>query len=375
MKIALITIHNVTNYGAILQAYATNEVLSSYGEVTVINYQKKHLSSHMDLVRFEMSIRGLKWVIHDTLNIFARYKMISRFKSFIKATLSLSKLIEDNDNFNDVTFNYDVFVSGSDQIWNPSIVSESKSIDPVYFLSFAPLGSKKISYASSIGHHSFTKIEKIEVMKLLKDFSHISVREKDGRQKLAEILPEREIEVVLDPTLLLSKNDWLHKLKLNNLEVPKEKYILVYSVPRTELIRKAVDYFSKKLNYKVISIDKMLMPLTKVDNHVNNAGPREFIQLYANASFVISDSFHGLCYAINFEKPFVAVSSNKVGNRQENLLALLQIKEKDVLVRSEDDFKNISSEMDFTNVRKKLQHYREKSMDYLKIAIRKSDEG
>ena len=369
MKIALITIHNVTNYGAILQAYATKEVLSKFGEVKIINYQKKHLSSHMDLVRFEMSVHGMKRLVHDLLNFFARRKLISKFKNFIQSSFDLTSKIHDNQDFNDELGDFDLYVCGSDQIWNPSIVSSSMDLDPIYFLSFAPKGAAKISYASSIGHHYFNDAEEEVVQKLLKDFRHISIREEDGKQKLLKIFPRMEIDVVLDPTLLLSKTEWLHKFGILESINPHEKYILVYSVPRTELIRKAINYFSKKLGYKVYSIDKMLLPLTKVDKHINDADPIDFIKLFSNASFVITDSFHGLCFAINFEIPFVAVSSNKVGNRQENLLALLGINEEDALARSETDFDKIPLNLEFNSIRKKLEFYREKSMNYLENSV------
>lgn len=374
MKIAIITIHYVTNFGAILQAYATKEIFSKYGEVKIINYQKRYLNRHIDLIRFEPSLRGIKWLLHDLLNFSSRYKMVSKFKSFIDSSLNLTSRIQEHDNFGTEFSEFDIYVCGSDQIWNPGIISSTSVLDPVYFLSFAPKGSKKISYASSIGHHHFTEEEKMDVKKMLSDFSHISIRENDGKKKLLEIFPNKNVEVVLDPTLLLTKEEWLQCTRIPQNDESRERYILVYSVPRTKLIKKAVAYFSKKLNYKIVSIDKMLFPLTKVDVHVNNAGPREFLELFANASFVISDSFHGLCFALNFEVPFVAVSSNKVGNRQENLLALMEVDEGKVLARNENDFDKIQLDLNFDGIRNKLQHYRQNSISYIKNSVNNTNE-
>lgn len=367
MKIALITIHNVTNYGAILQAFATNEILSRYGKVEMIDYQKNHLSNHMDLIRFNLSFRGFKMLVHDVLNLRSRYKMVSRFKRFIEDNMILTKNFSSEQLTMGKASGFDLYVCGSDQIWNPEIVSADKTLDPIFFLSFAPKGVTKISYASSTGHHIFNEEEKQEVKKLLHDFKNISIREKDGQDQLLKIFPDREINLVLDPTLLLSKKEWLMKFNIAENQ-HGEDYILVYSVPRTSLIKKAISFFAEKLNLKVVSIDKMLLPITNGVDHINHAGPIEFLQLYANASFVISDSFHGLCYALNFEKPFVAVSSNKVGNRQENLLALLGIDDR--LVKDEADFLEISVDLDYNKgISEKLNLLREKSLEYIDSSI------
>ncbi|MDT0606246.1 polysaccharide pyruvyl transferase family protein [Croceitalea rosinachiae] len=367
MKIGLITIHNVTNYGAILQAYATIQALSKYGDVTVINYQKNHLSHHMDLFRFKKSIRGIKMLGHDVLNFSSRSKMLSKFNKFIKQNMVLSEKVKREELLNKIDMGFDLYICGSDQIWNPEIVSSKNILDPIFFLSFAPKGSKKISYASSIGHHQFTNSEKPKVKEWLEDFNKISIREADGRQKLLEILPDKKVQQVLDPTLLFSKEEWLQKLNIP-VKQPKEKYILVYSVPRTELIRKAILFFSKKLNYKVYSIDKGLIPMQKVDNQINKAGPKDYIELFANASFVITDSFHGLCFSINFEKPFAAISSKKVGNRQENLLELMKIDDR--LMRNEKDFYKLNTNLEnVEGQRNILRGLRENSLNYLESSI------
>ena len=164
----------------------------------------------------------------------------------------------------------------------------------------------------------------------------------------------------------MSKNEWYSNFNIKELE-PKEKYILVYSVPRTELIKKAIKFFSKELNLKVVTIDRMLIPITKVDKHIRTAGPDEFIKLYSNASFVITDSFHGTCFAVNFEKPFACISANERANRQESLLTLLGIRER--LMYKEEDFLNLSLELNYENITPKLKALREDSLNYIELAM------
>lgn len=367
MKIALITIHNANNYGAVLQAYATKKILSQHGEVSTINYNNRFLNHHLDIFRFDISVHGIKMLIHDILRLPYRIKAIGRFKNFIKSNMNLTQKLTADELLQGRAGKFDIYLCGSDQIWNPEIVSADKTIDPIFFLSFANQGAKKLSYASSTGHHSYTGEEKKELAKLLEDFTLITTRESDGVQKLQEILPTRDIHHVLDPTLLLSQDEWLEVLDIKPQE-PKEQYILVYSVPRTELIRKAIDYCTDKLNMKVVAIDQMLFPLSKkINTHIKDAGPKEFIELYANASFVITDSFHGTCFAVNFGKPFVSVSAGKRANRIISLLSLLHINER--LVHSEDEFGGVDYKIDSDKILKKLNSARKKSLDLLKYSI------
>lgn len=364
MKIALITIHNANNYGAVLQAYATKKILSEYGEVSTVNYDNKFLAHHLDVIRFAPSLHGIKMLIHDLLRLPSRIRAVNRFRNFVRTNMNLTQKLTADELMHGKAGDFDVYVCGSDQIWNPDIVNKDKKIDPIFFLSFADKGAKKLSYASSIGHHNFSEDEQKEVKNLLKDFTMISTRESDGVKKLQQILPDKEINHILDPTLLLSKEEWFKALDIQPQE-PKEKYILVYSVPRTGLIKKAVEYFANKLNMKVVAIDQMLFPLTKVDTHVKDAGPKEFIELFANASFVITDSFHGTCFAVNFAKPFVSISPGKTIGRIESLYKLLSIDKK--ILKSEIDFKDAVIDYDLSSVLKKLDENKRKSIMTLKV--------
>ncbi len=366
MKIALITIHNVTNYGAVLQAYATKVALSRYGQVSTIDYRTKYLSRNMDKIRFEPSLHGFKMLVHDLLNLPWRLKLVSRFKKFITSNLNLTHPMGAKELLEGGAGDFDVYVCGSDQIWNPVVVSPENKIDPIFFLSFAGDGVKKFSFASSIGHHHYTKEEKPMVKDLLSSFDMISIRESDGKEKIEEILSEKMIFHVVDPTLILSKHEWY---SLFDVEEEIKDYLLVYSVPRTELIKKAVYYFSKKLGLRIVAVDRMLLPIAKVDKHVRNAGPNEFIRLFANASFVVTDSFHGACFSVNFTKPFACISANKGANRQESLLRLLGIENR--IMYAESDFENLDTTVDYRAVTPKLEKIRKESLQFIESAMEK----
>lgn len=367
MKIALITIHRVNNYGAVLQAYATKIALSKYGEVSTIDYNNRHLSQHLDLVRFAPSIHGFKMFAHDILRLRNRTKMLKSFRDFITSNMNLTKPYSAQELIDGKASGYDLYVSGSDQIWNPIIVSPNTTIDPIFFLSFVEKNVNKIAYASSIGNYNFNDSEKIVVNDLLSSYNYISTRESGGKKKLEEIIPKKEIYHVVDPTLLLSRKEWLNVFNLKEKE-PKEKYILVYSVPRTELLKNAVKYYSEKLNLKVIVIDSMLIPVTRIGEHIKDAGPKEFIELYSNASFVISDSFHGTCFATIFAKPFASVVSKVRSSRVVSLLNLLDLNDR--LIYDESDFSNLKLDIDVNKLEKNLTKIRLESLQYLDTSIK-----
>ena len=147
-----------------------------------------------------------------------------------------------------------------------------------------------------------------------------------------------------------------------------EKYILVYSVPKSPLIKNAVDYFSKKLDLKVISIDQGLSPGAKVDKHIRDAGPLEYLELFLNAEFIITDSFHGTCFSINFGKQFVSVSPGIHSNRIESLLSLVGLKSR--IIKNEQDFNSISEDIDFTNTHSRLLELQKESLSFLDTALK-----
>ena len=359
LKIALITTQNANNYGAILQAFALEQVLSRYGKVEVVNYDNNHIGISFNLIRVTLTVHGLLGIGKDVFRLFPRYKAIKRFKQFIQKNMALTKSVSAQELQHGELNHYDIYVAGSDQIWNPACISSDGAIDPVYFLRFTPKAARKISYASSIGGYQLSSNEKEHVKELLADFHMISVREKDTQLLLQDIL-EKTVHHVLDPTLLLSKEEWLKTLDIEDLEEKKEQYILLYTVPKNPLIRKAVEYFSKKTGFKVIALDQGLSAGAKVDQQVRDAGPIEFIELFVNAAFVITDSFHGVCFSINFGLPFVVIAHGAHSNRIESLLSLVELDSR--LVKNETDFIDLDIAMGYSSAHKSLLKARAESL-------------
>tara|TARA_B110000037_G_C17119992_1_gene505399 strand:+ start:676 stop:1782 length:1107 start_codon:yes stop_codon:yes gene_type:complete len=366
MKIGLLTIFKSTNYGAVLQAYATKKAFSKYGEVKLINYNTSYLSNTFKLLRFNFSVHGIKMLVHDLLRLPYSLSLFYKFKVFIRNNLSPTKPFTQKELAHGKAKEFKVLVCGSDQIWNPDVVNKDGEFDATYYLSFGTKEQKKISFASSIGHHIFTTKEKAIVKDVLNDFSNISIREKDGVAKIKEVFPNRKVAHINDPTLLLSKEEWLETFHIQE-DKNAEDYILVYSVPHSDLMKKAVKYFSEKFKIKVVSIDKMLLSFTKTDKQVRNAGPKEFLKLFADAKFVITDSFHGTCFSVNFAKPFVTISPGKKSNRISSLLSILELEQH--LVSSEKEFESIAPSLDYKTAHVALENIRKESKQFIKEAM------
>lgn len=365
MKIAVITIHSVLNFGAIFQAYATYSVLSDFGDTELINYQSNYLRKNHSLFRLRLSRRLLKETIIDTLIIFNKISQKIKFQKFQKKYISLTgKVSEKNFNIK----KYDIYVCGSDQIWNPTIISGNKVINWKYFLDFAPNHARKISYASSLGNYRFDHEQETKVKKQLNSFQAISVRENDGKEYLDTLL-DQQVEHVLDPTLLLTREDWVERLNLD-IQTENENYILVYSISNSLLLKEAIDYFSKKMNLTVISINNGFRKFGAIDKQIRNAGPEDFLKLFLNAKFIITDSFHGVCFSINFKKQFVAISSGKISNRIQSILTLTSLTQQ--FAKNKKDFPYILEikRGKYKQSSTALAIQRNKSLSYLKRALK-----
>ncbi len=361
MKIALVTIQNANNYGAVLQTFAMQEVLKRYGEVEIINYENRHISRSFDLVRIKPSFHGLLGTGKDIFRLFPRYRAIRKFKQFVKNKFHLTENITYVDLWNGKLSNYDIYVAGSDQIWNPVCVNGKGQIDTGYFLDFAPAQAKKISFASSIGGHRYSETEAVQVKQLLADFEQLAVREKDTQIYLEELL-SRPVKHVLDPTLLLNREQWLEVAEISG-DTVETGYILLYTVPRVPLIKDAVDFFAEKLGLRVVSLEQGLTAGARVDEQIRDAGPKEFIELFSNASFVITDSFHGTCFALNFSKPFVSIAPGKHSNRIESLLELVGLKGR--LLKNNGEMERMPVEVNMSAALEQLEISRIESIKYL----------
>lgn len=368
MKIALVTIHNANNYGAVFQAFALQEILKNYGEVQIINYDNRHVSVSFDLIRFKPTIHGILGMGKDICRIFPRKRVITKFKNFIAENLIQTKVYTEDELMNGAGSDFDLYVSGSDQIWNPTCISGDDYLNPIYLLGFTKQGARKFSYSSSMGAYKFEGDKKRQLAFYLSQFENLSIREKESASFVSKLL-DRPVKHVLDPSVLLRPEDWLSKANISSENTIGfgEKYILLYTVPKVALISKAVEYFRKKLGYKIISIEQGLSAGAIVDRQIRDAGPKDFISLFAAAEFVITDSFHGVCFSTNFKKPFVAISPGKSVNRMISYLSLLGIEDRIIYNEAEFDELDLNPNMDL--VEEKLNEVRQDCLEFISTSV------
>ncbi|MEY8199359.1 MAG: polysaccharide pyruvyl transferase family protein [Colwellia sp.] len=359
MKIALITVHHANSYGGMLQAFATKEVLSQFGEVTFINYTSDHLANTMRIVNLSLSVRSFLRTAKNLARLFPRYRLLKKFRMFQEENFPQTALLRNGLDLKAQEKEFDVFVCGSDQIWNPKI---TEGFDEAYFLGFIE-NKKKVSFASSAGSYVYTAPEAVLVKQYLKSFSSIGVREEDLNDRMSLLLGRDDITTVLDPTLLLSPQDWIEYFNIE-LDDRIQPYLLVYALKISKNGYRAIELIAKQLGLRVLAIDQEPFLRYKVDKHLNDVGPEEYLSLIANASFVVTDSFHGTAFSLNFNIPFITISPSTGVNRVQTLLAAVGLEDR-ILIN--EKMPNLTFSFDDAN--KKLVYLREKSLAFLESTM------
>lgn len=367
MNIKTITCHDVYNYGASLQAYALQAFLEKNGHnVEIIDYLPDY--KHVGYYWFEPT-KGSKWeklgnklpILRPIFGLWCRktnFKYlgrISRFDSFKRNQLHCTNT--QYHNINDLNKNKpqaDLFIAGSDQIWNTKFINGT---DPAFYCDFVGDKSKCISYAASFATSDLDPQWKDFVKSKLANFKAISLREKTG-VAIANSLGY-ETTNVLDPVFLLDKEEWISICKKKHYR----KYIIVYDFlhndPRIEYLCKKV---AKERNLKIYSLNAG-GPCPYADKCINNAGPIQFLEWIKGAEFVISNSFHATAFSIIFERNFFTLPliGHKNSSRITDLLYSLGLSDRFVEDTNIAPIENIV----FGIINPKLEDARNQSRNWL----------
>lgn len=370
MRTGTITFHAPNNNGSFLQAYALQTVLNRQlgVENEIINYQSEQQIRQYSVFRYPKSTGDVGRNLISLMHYAKLKRRHNRFEMMRKENLILSEQYSTANEVYDTINSYDVLICGSDQIWN----TEARDYSDVYFMTRAD--KKKISYAASFGSH-IENVNKEKVLLNLSDFKHISVRERAGRDLCNELLPNKQIEIVCDPTLLLSKNEYC---KLEDKVNLKNPYIFLYTINFSNEILMAAQKLSKEMKipvyaaYTSYSCVKCIKYGIKV---LYDVGPAQFLWLINNATYICSNSFHGVVFSIIYEKQFCRPSfvnedgTLVVDDRIDNLLNLLGLNERSVN-HNNMNFKILHEKIDYIMVREKLDRIRENGILYLEKAIK-----
>lgn len=374
MKIGLLTIQKSSNYGANLQSYALYNYLKQNGySVQIIDLSRLEHKNYRKEKDYPLLSFSLKYYNHESI-IITKYVLLRRlikkiflyipsmfrkkifsikfdkdikqrdkkFESFFK-TMNFTKTFSTVSSLYETELDFTHYIVGSDQVWNPYI---NHALDP-YFLSFVKNG-KKISYAASIGTEYISKSVLGKIKKWLMSFSNISVRE-EGAKQLLNSIGLNDVQVVVDPTLLLNKTDWD---TITSDRIIQEDYLFYFGLTYSEDLFNLSKKIQQTKNLKLVYLCKDENDYFKLKNKeisvLVNVGIEDFLSLIKYSSFVITDSFHGSVFSIIFNKLFLVYIDEKRrnGSRIVNLLDLFDMNNRLVSNLNNIDLQSIMSRIE-----------------------------
>lgn len=350
MRIFIITIHSIHNFGSIFQALALQEYFRECNQsVEIIDYRPDYNLAGK---------RKLRTLVGKMLNIKAYSLKKRKFNAFIEEQMVLTKRCCNYDELESIfsSIKDALFVVGGDQLWNPFHYCGN---DRAFRLSFVNAKCRKVSYGTSLGKDTFTKEEILPLITDISDFEHISVRESSS----VDLLKEhglQNVTHVCDPVMLLPIAFYN---KFIGDRIIKEKYIFVYLVDKSELISRFLNYLKEKYGYKIVHVCGFRKKFES-DYYVKNEGPKDVLNLLVNAEIVVSASFHATLFSIIFHKDFFSLLPGvETNNRIIDLLNTLHLKSR--IIEEETVFSNLTIPIEYKEVDVFKEKYIKKSKKYI----------
>lgn len=367
-KIGVLTIYSVPNFGSVLQAYATQVLLEKLGyECVFIDYRREN-EWYYAHGAYKLNVKD-KLLLK--LGLFARHRKAKCLEKFRKQFLHLSRSYWSLEELEREDWaSYKEFVVGSDQVWN----TRFSYGDSVYLLSFLPDEKRKISFSSSFALKELSSeyIEKFK--KYLSRFTALSVREQHGVEIIRKQLGiDVDVALTADPTLTLSANDWLNALPRSSFK-KKEKYILLYMLDYAfkpqPYIYDIARQLQKKYGYKIYVLEGKVSEVCGYGlecKSVIDSDILKFLDYFHNADIVLTSSFHGTAFALNFGRPLVSVVPDGGDDRQSSLLKSVGLPQLAVKVGTGSNdinpFYNVDKEQE------NLKMYRNKTIEWMKSVL------
>lgn len=361
-QVKVITRHAPSNYGSLLQSLATLKVLSGMGvRAQIINYQRPDERS-FEKVKTEAKRKyanALKQLAYQIIRYpIERYAEI-RFDKMRSRYLDMTSLCRTHDDLKKLVA--DIYLTGSDQVWGPMV---NGIYDPAYFLSFVDRGVKA-AYSASFGRTKFDDATQKAYRQLLSTYHKIAVRENNAVELIESWQLQNCLGRVLDPTLLLSGAQWEELIQVStHKHKVKEPYALVYQLGNNTLLSDYAKNVATQRNIKLIRVNPFLHQITRGGEFVLCPDATEFLELIKDAEILITDSFHGTCFAIVFNTQFVEVlPAGDTSIRNKNLLEMFGLSNR--IVNTLDDIAVAEERVDYDRVNELLDAERKRSRDVL----------
>ncbi|MBQ9341877.1 MAG: polysaccharide pyruvyl transferase family protein [Lachnospiraceae bacterium] len=364
MKVGVVTFHRAYNYGAVLQTWALQKALKNIGVTPfVINYHIPSMDRLYDPIRKKNPIlRGLKTIkVYLTKPYHLRRRKV--YRAFFAKNYDMYGDFVSADDMKNLPF--DAVITGSDQVFN---TSHTGGVDPAFFLTFVHKPVRKISYAASLGGDTFKAEEEDKIAEALKTFDYLSVRER-GAVFAVSALSGKDVSIVPDPTLLLSKEDYEELKEPCKLKGTRDgHYILVYMMERNEELIKLANKISHDTGLPIAqrSYEKIFDNETEL---LYEHGPDEFLSVIENADYVITNSFHGTVFSLIYEKPFLSMLHSETGLRVTDLLKEVGLT--DHILYNTSEYKGIE-QFNINNTEslaKRKSELKKSGIDFLKKAL------
>lgn len=377
-KIGLVCVTN-HNYGSILQTFALQTIVNNLGvETEIVRYNESKFSKIRRLRNKEYMRTRFK-VIEKKITLTFLYRKYSHllqerniaFSKFISTNLKFSDVLFSLSELNRKAYNYDTVLLGSDQVWHPMNLYMN-----FFTLNFVPDKIIKAAYAPSFGVSKIPKSYKESYRKYINRIQYLSCREAAGVDIIYDLTGKKP-PMVCDPTMLLSKEDWLQVLP-GKTKYPF-KYIFCYFIGDNPEQRELVLKLKETTGYKIITllhIDEYISSDSNYGDYTPfDVDPLDFLELIKNAEYIMTDSFHASVFSILFHKAFFTfnrfenIKEKSTNSRIDSLLGVLDLTERRVSSKDTIEILLNKKEIDFEAVDLKLFHFREASLNYLRTIL------
>jgi hypothetical protein len=363
MKVNTITCHEVYNYGASLQEYALLAFLNNKGfDAEVLHYKPPYLSGHFNLraisnPKFDKPILKELYLLAKLPKRLKSLEKKRNFDAFHKKYIPTNKtLYRTNEELKKNLPEGDVFICGSDQIWN-SYFQNGK--DPAFYLNFVPDNKKKISYAASFAIDELEEEIKPLVKENVERMHAVGVRETSGVRILNELGIDNAVQV-LDPVFLLEKSHWEQFIK-----PVKEQFVFVYDFDSNPVIKEIALKLKKEKGWKIYTLNSNI---DYADENFWLEGSEKFLSLVSQSQMNITNSFHSTAFSLIFERQLVVVNrSEKINTRMRDLLELMGLSE--YLISNSREFDTLPK-IDFKEVKPQMGKHIQRSTEFLLKSIR-----
>lgn len=364
MLVNVITRHAPANYGSLLQAIATQRAIGRLGyDCKIIDYiPGSETGAKIAFTQLKgkknWNRNPLKKIAYLMIREPENLLMYRKFSGMRKKYLTMGTRCSDNKEL--ITQyggeKHSIFLTGSDQVWGPI---STGAYDSAYFLDFVPEGARKLAYASSFGKASFDKETLSDYKKYLEKYDAIAVRENTA----VEIIRQMGINVqqVLDPTLLLTAEEWSEYII--PLKKPA-KYVLVYQIHNNPELDRYAARFAQYTGLPLIRVSPLFHQIKRSGKFIYLPDIGGFLDIIKNATYMVTDSFHGTAFAINFNVQFVEILPDTgTSSRNQSILKLTGLCNR--IVNDIDDFHYVYSKIDFNHVNEIIVKKRKESLDVL----------